>query len=296
MFAEKPHSRLAAITQREIKHGGVALELASVAYATPQGKQLVKPLSLQLEAGHSLAIVGPNGAGKSTLLRLMAGMLSASAGEVRVDGQALHLQSPATRARNIAVLGQNDQTDARLRVADYVTLGCLPHRTQWTIEQVREQVEQSLERCRLQKLRNQAIGELSGGERQRAHLARALAQAPRLLLLDEPTNHLDPRATLDLLQGVAAMGITVVAVLHDLAVVPQWAQRVAVMQGGALVAYDHPTLALTPLRLHQVFGLHAFYLPHPDTEQPMLVMDTKTPESAHAQRNSFFNHYEETCV
>lgn len=282
--------------QRDTKQEGVALALASVAYTTPQGKLLVKPLSLQLEPGQSLAIVGPNGAGKSTLLRLMAGMLSASAGVVQVGGQALHLQSPATRARSIALLGQNDHADGRLRVADYVALGCLPHRTQWRLEQVREHVEQSLQRCQLQRLRNRAIGELSGGERQRAHLARALAQAPRLLLLDEPTNHLDPRATLDLLQGVASMGITVVAVLHDLALVPQWAQRVAVMQGGALVAYDHPAVALTPLRLHHVFGLHAFYLPHPDTEQPMLVMDTKAPVNSHAQRNSFFNHYEEMSV
>lgn len=253
----------------------------------------MRPLSFSLAAGQRMAIVGPNGAGKSTLLKLMGGLLLASAGEIRLDGQPLHTMRPAHRARSIAVLGQNDQTDGRLRVQDYVALGCLPHRTSWSAEKVRIQIEQSIEQCRLNSLRQQAMSQLSGGERQRAHLARALAQAPRLLLLDEPTNHLDPRATLDLLQGVSTLGITVVAVLHDLALVPQWAQQVVVMQAGAMVACAPADQALSPPRVHQVFGLHAFYLPHPDTAQPLLVMDTRPPSTAGHPRTSFFNHYEE---
>ncbi|CAM8645140.1 FepC ABC-type cobalamin/Fe3+-siderophores transport systems, ATPase components [Comamonadaceae bacterium] len=272
---------------------GAVLELEAAAFTTIQGAPLVRPLSFSLAAGQRMAIVGPNGAGKSTLLKLMGGLLLASAGEIRLDGQPLHTMRPAHRARSIAVLGQNDQTDGRLRVQDYVALGCLPHRTSWSAEKVRIQIEQSIEQCRLNSLRQQAMSQLSGGERQRAHLARALAQAPRLLLLDEPTNHLDPRATLDLLQGVSTLGITVVAVLHDLALVPQWAQQVVVMQAGAMVACAPADQALSPPRVHQVFGLHAFYLPHPDTAQPLLVMDTRPPSTAGHPRTSFFNHYEE---
>nr|WP_315465772.1 ABC transporter ATP-binding protein [uncultured Rhodoferax sp.] len=273
--------------------GGAALELDAAAFTTAQGVRLVQPVSLSLAAGHRMAIVGPNGAGKSTLLKLMGGLLPASAGEIRLDGMPLHTMHPAQRARSIAVLGQNDQTDGRLQVQDYVALGCLPHRTSWTTERVHAQVERALEQCRLQTLRHQAVSRLSGGERQRAHLARALAQAPRLLLLDEPTNHLDPRATLDLLQGVSTLGITVVAVLHDLALVPQWAEHVVVMQAGAMVTCAPADQALSPPRVHQVFGLHAFYLPHPDTAQPLLVMDTQPPAGPARQRTSFFNHYEE---
>lgn len=272
---------------------GAVLELEAAAFTTVQGATLVRPLSFSLAAGQRMAIVGPNGAGKSTLLKLMGGMLPASAGEIRLDGQPLHTMRPADRARSIAVLSQNDQTDGRLWVQDYVTLGCLPHRTSWSAVKVRAQVERALEQCRLHHLREQAMSQLSGGERQRAHLARALAQAPRLLLLDEPTNHLDPRATLDLLEGVGTLGITVVAVLHDLALVPQWAQQVMVMQAGAMVACAPADQALSPPRVHQVFGLHAFYLPHPDTAQPLLVMDTRSPSTASHPRTSFFNHYEE---
>lgn len=255
------------------------LALQSLGYHTGQGKWLLKPLSLQLAAGEHVAIVGPNGAGKSTLLKLMAGTLPASTGSVWLDGQNLAQLSLPQRARQIAVLGQSDQTDGRLRVQDYVALGCLPHRSHWTQAHLQQTVEAQLSRCRLQALRQRPLSQLSGGERQRAHLARALAQAPRLLLLDEPTNHLDPRATLDLLQGVAALGISVVAVLHDLALVPRWAHRVVVLQQAELVVCDVPAQALSPDRLQQVFGVNAFYLPHPVTTEPILVMDTHAAAS-----------------
>ncbi len=274
-----------------------ALDLRAVGYRTGRGEVLVAPVTLQLAAGQHLAVVGPNGAGKSTLLRLLGGTLKPSFGEVRIDDQPVHGMRADERARTIAVLGQNDQTDVRLRVVDYVGLGCLPHRNHRTSDQLDVQVAQAMERCQLQALAVRAMGSLSGGERQRAHLARALAQAPKLLLLDEPTNHLDPRAALDLLHGVATLGITVVAVLHNLALVPQWADRVAVFQRGALVAFDAPPAALSSVRVHQVFGIHSFYLPHPETAQPLLVMDTcaaPAPQRRHsAVRQSFFSHYEE---
>jgi len=271
---------------------GVPLELRALGYCIGQDRWLVKPLSLQLTAGEHVAIVGPNGAGKSTLIKLMAGTLPASTGSVLLDGQALPQLSLLQRARCIAVLGQNDQTDGRLLVQDYVALGCLPHRKHWTTEQVRQTVEAVLSSCRLQALRQRPLSQLSGGERQRAHLARALAQAPRLLLLDEPTNHLDPRATQDLLHGVAALGITVVAVLHDLALVPQWAHRVIVLKQAELVAFDAPAQALSPSCLQQVFGINAFYLPHPVTTEPMLVMDTHAPAASPSATSAkpFFAH------
>ena len=271
----------------------VQIQLQAVGYRTAQGRPLLDPVTLGLDAGQHLAIVGPNGAGKSTLLRMLAGILPPSCGQIRYDGVPLAQWTALERARHVALLGQSDQADARLRVRDYVRLGCLPHRSLARPAQLEAVVAESLERCNLQDLRSRSLGSLSGGERQRAHLARALAQQPRLLLLDEPTNHLDPRATLDLLQGIASLGITVVAVLHDLALVPQWAHRVAVLQGGALVAYGTPSQALTPRTVHQVFAMHAFYLPHPTTAAPMLVMDTCPPaQPKTAARKSFFTTYE----
>ena len=273
----------------------LAISLDGAAYTTAHGQALVRPCSLQLAAGHNLAIVGPNGAGKSTLLRLLAGTLKPVAGRVRWGGVDSALVPATERARMIATLGQNDHADGRLRVADYVGLGCLPHRNQLTQAQFSQRVAQALDRCALQRLAKRALGSLSGGERQRAHLARALAQQPGILLLDEPTNHLDPRATLELLEGIGSLGITVVAVLHDLALVPQWATQVAVVRAGRLVVCDTPERALTPHRLHETFQVHAFYLPHPATERPILVMDTAPARAKPAaSRTSFFSTYEES--
>jgi iron complex transport system ATP-binding protein len=273
----------------------LTVELQSVTYRTPQGKTLVQPTTLHLNAGQHLAIVGPNGAGKSTLLRLLAGTLQPSAGKIHYDGVSAENWTPLERAQQVALLGQTNQADARLNVLDYVRLGCLPHRKLLRPAQLEAIVAEALERCSLHGFRGRSLGSLSGGERQRAHLARALAQQPRLLLLDEPTNHLDPRATLDLLQGIASLGITVVAVLHDLALVPQWAHQVAVVQAGALLAYGTPAQALTPPVVHGVFAMHAFYLPHPTTAEPMLVMDTCAPAAPHATpRKSFFTTYGST--
>ena len=267
----------------------LTMALHAVAYCTPQGKTLVQPTTLYLEAGQNLAIVGPNGAGKTTLLRLLAGTLQPSAGKILYNGVSSETKTPLERAQQVALLGQTDQADARLTVLDYVSLGCLPHRKLLPTAQLEALVTQALERCGLHGFRGRNLSSLSGGERQRAHLARALAQQPRLLLMDEPTNHLDRRAALDLLQGISSLGITVVAVLHDLALVPQWAHQVAVVQGGALLAYGTPAQTLTPPVVHRVFAMHSFYLPHPTTAEPMLVMDTCAPQAPHAApRKSFF--------
>lgn len=276
---------------------GMSLQVCDASFRTPQGSALIQPLSFSVAPGQRLAIVGPNGAGKSTLLRMLGGLLAPTTGHVLLDGEPLQHMAPVVRARTLAILGQADHADVRLRVQDYVALGCLPHRQTQSPAQLRGVVADALALCNLTALATRAMGSLSGGERQRAHLARALAQQPRLLLLDEPTNHLDPRATLDLLRMVKDLGITVVAVLHELPLVPPWADQVLVLKAGALVRCDTPTLALNPVTVHQVFAMHSYYLPHPGTAQPMLVLDAHPPDapagSPPHHRTSFFNHYEE---
>lgn len=273
--------------------GGVSLQVCAAGYRTDRGKTLILPLSFSLEPGQCLAIIGPNGAGKSTLLRMLGGLLAPTTGHVLLNGESLARLSPQARARRLALLGQAEHADGRLRVEDYVALGCLPHRQTRSVAELRALVADALALCNLTALTTRAMGSLSGGERQRAHLARALAQQPRLLLLDEPTNHLDPRATLDLLHVVRHLGITVVAVLHDLPLVPPWADQVAVLRDGRLVRYAPPASALDAVTVRQVFAMHSYYSPHPVTAQPMLILDTHPPGAA-TGRTGFFNHALET--
>ena len=279
---------------------GAAIDMANLSFATTGGKVLVRPVSLSVMPGQFIAIVGPNGAGKSTLMRLLSGGLKPSTGGIKLNGESLQDMQPAVRAQQVALLSQTDHADPSLRVIDYVGLGCLPHRKTATVRQLQDYVAQAMQRCNLHALTERSLGSLSGGERQRTHLARALAQQPQLLLLDEPTNHLDPRTTLDLMHAVTQLGITVIAVLHDIALVPRWADKVIVMDGGALVAFNTPQKALSSLVMHEVFGVQAFYLPHPTTSQPILVIDRAQDQqhqsfSAHVKQ-SFFTNQEEQLI
>ena len=303
------HARLelhsiSRVTLMSIQPG--KLQLCKVGFTTPDGKVLLEPLDLTVLPGECLAIVGPNGAGKSTLLRLLAGLLLPTTGQVLLNDCALQDMGGLQRALKIAFLSQSDHVDMRLKLEDYVAMGCLPHRNSCAPAQLRAQVADALALCSLAPKLSRLMGSLSGGERQRAHLARAIAQKPSVMLLDEPTNHLDPRATLDLLGSVRSLGITVVAVLHNLPLVPPWADRVAVLKEGFLLCCDTPDLALDPVTVHKVFAVHSFYLPHPTTNQPVLVLDSKAPtlavqpkptppylpDSSAKRRTQFFNNDE----
>lgn len=286
VVASRPAAPRAALSSHSAPgRRSVALQVCAAGYRSRDGHALVSPVQLSLEPGRRLAIVGPNGAGKSTLLRMLAGVLAPTQGQVLLDGSCLYAMPPLVRARKLALLTQTDQVDARLRVADYVALGCLPHRPLRSADQLRETVAEALACCQLKALAGRAIGSLSGGERQRVHLARSLAQQPGLLLLDEPTNHLDPRATLDLLGIVRDLGVTVVAVLHDLSLVLPWAEQVAVLQNGDLVRQAPPAAALDVDTVRRVFAMPSYHLPHPATARRMLVLDPRLPV-----RSPILNH------
>lgn len=252
---------------------GAGVKVEHLTYRLPMGTDLIKGIDFELEPGDRLAIVGPNGAGKSTLLRMLAGLLSPSSGRYLLNGTNRLLMSDLQLAREVAFLPQQLMADKRLTVSDFVRLGCLPYARQWSAERQDTQVANCIALCRLSGLKDRPLEKLSGGELQRTHLARSLAQEPALLLLDEPTNHLDPRAGIELLSTVASLEFTCIAVLHDLSFVPHWATHVLVMRSGAMVSFGEPAATLTAQRIEQVFSTPAFYLPHPSSRTPMLVID-----------------------
>jgi iron complex transport system ATP-binding protein len=241
--------------------------------ATANGRMLVDNVSLSLAPGERLAIIGPNGAGKTTLLRMLCGALSPSSGEVRLSGRRLDRLTVAERALSMAVVGQTDHPDPRLALIDYVELGRVPHAGLRRRREERDIVVDALRRTGPLPLLDRTIGSLSGGERQRAQLARAAAQEPKILFLDEPTNHLDPRARGELLEMVAGFDTTVVAVLHDLALVAPFATRVAVMNDARLHALAPPREALSHQLIREVFGIDVLRLPHPTEDRELTVFD-----------------------
>ena len=229
-----------------------------------RGRALVAGVSLELRPGEMLGLIGPNGSGKSTLLRMLAGLVRPDGGHVALDGRPLQAMPARQIARHIALVAQSAETSDRITVRDAVALG----RTPW-LDALRPwspadeaHVAQALARVDMTHLAGRDWSTLSGGERQRAHIARALAQAPQILLLDEPTNHLDIRHQLAILDLVGGLGLTTVIALHDLNQAMR-CDRLAVMQGGRLVALGPPDRVLTPDLLARVFHVRASTLTDP---------------------------------
>ena len=240
------------------------------------GTPVLDGVTATAPGGRLTGVLGPNGAGKSSLLRVVAGILVPDAGAAALDGADLLAQPRRERARRVALVEQEATAALPLTVRDAVELGRTPHLARWGGLAVadRESVDSALASAGVTELAERPLATLSGGERQRAHLARALAQEPRLLLLDEPTNHLDVRARLDLLrllERLTAADVTVVAALHDLNLAASACDHVVLLDAGRVVAEGPVAEVLVPAVLEPVYRVRFDLLTHPRTGRPVLT-------------------------
>lgn len=218
-------------------------------------------VSATFEPGTITALCGPNGAGKSSLLEMLAGLLAPSRGEVRLNGDPLAGLMPRQRARWIGYLPQAGEVAWNLSVRGLAALGRLPHG-----DDAPEPVAQALAALDLTGLADRAVDTLSGGERARALLARVLAGEPRWILADEPLAALDlahQMALLARLRAAADAGAGVVIVVHDLALAMNHADRVLVLDRGALFSAGPPEVALSAEVVARVWGIAASWLGEP---------------------------------
>jgi len=198
----------------------------------------------QLAPASVTAILGPNGAGKSTLVSLLAGERAPNRGQVRLFGSPLRRPIGPDIARHRAVVPQDARTEFPFTTAEVIALGRLP----WAGLPHADLTAGAASALEIAPLLPRPFALLSGGERQRVLLARALTQLAgatdnALLLLDEPTSALDPYHQLrvmGLLRRLADHGLAVLAVLHDLPLAAQYADRVVLMKHGQILA-DGPT-------------------------------------------------------
>ncbi|KPW21995.1 Iron ABC transporter ATP-binding protein [Pseudomonas cannabina pv. alisalensis] len=243
--------------------GSPVLSCSGLGYSV-RGTALLSDIDLSITAGETLAVVGPNGSGKSTLLKLLAGIQKPGSGTVRLGDQALAAMSRRDVARLLAVVEQQAETSDAVTVLDAVELGRTPWLSALEPWSANDDaiVRQALLDVDMLHMQKRAWHTLSGGERQRVHIARALAQRPKILLLDEPTNHLDIQHQLTILGLVKALPVTTVIALHDLNQALD-CDRVAVMEKGRLVALGTPVEVLTPERLLSTFGVVAHWLTDP---------------------------------
>ncbi|ERS82052.1 ABC transporter ATP-binding protein [Halomonas sp. PBN3] len=231
---------------------------------TVQGHRLLSDVSLTVAPGETFGLIGPNGSGKSTLLRVLAGLRRPKRGWVLVDERPMRRMRQREIARAIAFVEQQAETLDRVAVRQVVALGRTPFLSPlrpWSDEDDAI-VGQALDDVDMGHLAGRLWHTLSGGERQRVHIARALAQRPRILLLDEPTNHLDIRHQLSILQLVGRLPVTVVIALHDLNQAMA-CDRIGVMEAGRLVDIGPPERVLSVERLRRTFGVQADFLDDP---------------------------------
>ena len=234
---------------------------------------IVHEVDLSVPDGAFLAIVGPNGSGKTTLLRAIYQAVRPCGGAVLIGGREVRAVPPREAARLRAVVPQFQDTGIGLTAEEVVSTGRHSHLRWWATERTtdRDVITQALHRTGADLFAGRMFSTLSGGERQRVLLARALAQEASTLLLDEPTNHLDPRAQLDLLDLLGTLDLTRIAVLHDLDHALAYADVVAVLHAGRLVASGPPSEVLTDELTTTVFGVQSQLMQHPLTGRPHLL-------------------------
>jgi ABC-type cobalamin/Fe3+-siderophores transport system ATPase subunit len=236
--------------------------LAATAVTITYGQRtVVDGATLTVAEGERVALVGPNGAGKSTLIRALTGVLVPRAGQVRLAGEPIGDVARTALARTVAVVPEVADLPFAMPVDEVVGLGRLPHDPPLTGLRPSDlaAIDTALERVGIAHLRKRDVRELSMGERQLVFIAVALAQSAPILVVDEPTAHLDIRHQVDVMQLLVELNerdhVTIVAVLHDLALAAHFFPRVVVLDAGRIVADGTPSETLDARRIQDVFGV-----------------------------------------
>ena len=238
---------------------GVHLQTRNLACGYRRRGDVLAGVNLDVHGGMVLALLGPNGSGKTTLLRTLARLLRPRSGSVLLDGQSLWAPRATRTQRSVAIAAHEDAGGSALTVAEVVRLGRAAHRGWWRPMEATDRavIRRVITQADLDPLRDRPVAELSAGEWQRVLLARALAQEPAILLLDEPTAHLDLRYQVDFLELVASLahddGLGVVLSLHDLNQAALWADRIALLAEGQLLATGPPAAVLTTELLERAY-------------------------------------------
>ncbi|MBC7833477.1 MAG: ATP-binding cassette domain-containing protein [Phycisphaerales bacterium] len=246
---------------------------SNIHFAYPRARPILTGVSASFAPGAITVLVGPNGAGKSTFLKLLLGALRPQSGSITLDSRPLASIPARARAARLAYIPQHSYVAAPFSVRQVVTLG------RFALPPDDRAIDTALDHLSLTHLASEPFGALSAGQQQRITLARALAQlgwpstptaisasstpaAPtRILLADEPFSAMDPRFALhgaQTLRDLAAAGVAVIIVLHDLTFALRLAHgggAVLLDSSGVITAHGSATDVLTSPEAAAAFGV-----------------------------------------
>ena len=204
------------------------------------GTRVVEDLSLEIRDGEFVVLLGPSGCGKTTTLRMLAGLESATSGDIYIGGERVN--DVPTQHRDLAMVFQSYALYPHMSIAENIGY---PLRVRKIEKNERaERVRRVAAMLEIESLLDRKPRQLSGGERQRVALARAIVREPRAYLMDEPLSNLDARLRVqmrgELKRLQHQLGTTTIYVTHDQAEAMTLASRVAVMRKGRLQQFDTP--------------------------------------------------------
>ncbi|MGA6096511.1 amino acid ABC transporter ATP-binding protein [Stutzerimonas marianensis] len=205
--------------------------------------EVIQDVDLDIHEGEVVVVIGPSGSGKSTLIRCLKALEPATAGEIMLTGSNSSRESMARLRDEVGMVFQDYTLFSHLSILRNMTLAPMKLRGLSRAD-AEAMAMKLLERVGLAHKAQAMPAELSGGQQQRVAIVRALAMQPRLMLFDEPTSALDPETVNEVLQvmkELAAEGMTMVVVTHEMGFAREVADRAIFFDGGKIVECAAPT-------------------------------------------------------
>ena len=256
------------------------LSIKNVSYSVGK-KEIVKNISVDLLPGEFTMILGPNGSGKSTFLKLFSGEIKAKEGTIfYLDTKISELKKEAL-AKVRAVMSQQPELGFPLTVDEVVMMGRYPHFTFNPGKKDEAICNEVIEQMNIAELKDRNYLTLSGGEKQRVQFARVLAQiwempshGHRYLFLDEPLTNLDinyQQEFLTIARSLTKTDTVLVAVMHDVNLAVQYADKLIFLKEGEMVSYGNPLDILSEELIKNVFDVDTKIITNPVSGLPLMV-------------------------
>lgn len=220
-------------------------------------KEILKNISVDIEAGAFVSLLGINGAGKSTLLKNLNQILSPYKGTIYIRGENLKHMKRSQLAKKMAYVSQQNEAPQNT-VFDSILIGRVPYIKGKATKEDYAMVQEIIDRLNLNDYAMREATSLSGGEFQKVVLARALAQEPEILLLDEPTSNLDIRNQVEVMklmkQYCKDKQISVIVSIHDMNLSLQFSDKYLMLKDGEVFKYGSKEI-ITRENIRTVYGL-----------------------------------------